>query len=145
LTAQLQILNILSRHGIRVDRRSTSFPDAQHTWRSPRKWLAFHAVAKIAASTGPNDLQMGRLNSASMPQFSFPKPGSMFELITARILSAGQISRAASDLSFDVVAKNKITPIPILVGPPGPVWKADSWLKKSAHGQNGGSHGESQS
>ena len=56
LTAQLQILKILSRHGIRADPRSTTFPDAQYTWRrSSRKQLVFHAVAKIAASTGPNN------------------------------------------------------------------------------------------
>ena len=117
LTAQLQILKILSRHGIRVDRRSTSFPDAQYTWRSSRKQLAFHAVAKIAASIGPNNFQTGRLHSAPMPQFSFPKPGPMSELITARILIAGRISRAASDLSFDVMAKNKITSVPIFGRP----------------------------
>ena len=113
LTAQFQILKILSRHGICVDRRSASFPDAQCTCRSSRKQLVFRAVAKIAASIGPNNFQTGRLHSASMPQFSFPNPGPMFELITARILIADRISRAAPDLSFDVMAKNKITSIPI--------------------------------
>ena len=117
LTAQLQILKILSRHGIRVDRRSTSIPDAQCAWRSSKKKLAFHAVVEIAAIIGPNNFQTGRLHSAPMLQFSFPNPGPMFELITARILIAGRISRAASDLSFDVMAKNKITSIPIFGRP----------------------------
>ena len=91
LTApQLQILKILSRHGMFASigaPRSTSFPDAQYTRRSSRKKLVFHAVAKIAASIGPNKFQTGRLHSAPMPRFSFPNPGPMFALITARILS----------------------------------------------------------
>ena len=127
LTAQLQVLKILSRQGIRINRRSTRFPRRTayvHTWRSSRKQLAFHAVAKIAASIDPKKFQTGRLHSASMPQFPFPKPGPMSELITARILIAGRISRAASDLSFDVMTKNKTTAFPFLVGPPGPVWKS---------------------
>jgi hypothetical protein len=52
LTLQRHILKILSRHGIRIDRRSTSFPDAQYTWRSSRRQLVFHAVARIGANTG---------------------------------------------------------------------------------------------
>ena len=52
-----------------------------------------------------------------MPQFSFPNPGPMFELITAQILIAGWIARAVSDLSFDVMTKNKITSIPIFGRP----------------------------
>ena len=47
----------------------------------------------------------------------FPNPGPMFELITAQIFIAGRISRAASDLSFGVMTKNKITSIPILGQP----------------------------
>ena len=62
LTAKLQIF-LLSRHGIRVDRRSPRFPDAQCTWRSSRIQLIFHAVAKIAVSIGPNNFQTGRLHS----------------------------------------------------------------------------------
>ena len=107
----------------RHSRRSAlyEFPDAQYAWRSLRKQLAFHAVAKIAASIGPTNLQTGRLHSAPMPQFPFPNLGPMFELATARILVAGRISRAASDLFFDMMAKNKITSIPI--------WGRPAWSR----------------
>ena len=138
LTAQLQTLKILSRQGRCIDRRSTIFPDAQYTWRSSRKQLAFHAVAKIAASIGPNNCQTDRLHSAPMPQFSIPRPGPMFELITARVLIAGRISRAASDLAFDVMVKNKIASFPIFGRP---VWSRVEVERRI----NGGSQGESQS
>ena len=71
-TAQLQILKILSRHGIRVDRRSTSHPDAQYTWRSSRKQLVFHAVAKIAASIDPNNFR--RAGCIQLPCHSAHSP-----------------------------------------------------------------------
>ena len=119
LTPQLHILKILSRHGIRIDRRSTSFPDAQYTWRSSRRQLVFHAVAKIGASIGANSSST-RLRAGASPQFSFRQPDPMFSLITARILIADRISRAASDLSFEVMVQNSITSTPIFGRPRAP-------------------------
>ena len=54
--------------------------------------------------------------STSGAFFSSPNPGPMFALITARILIADRISRALSELSFDVMAKS-IIPLPIFGRP----------------------------